>query len=397
MWTEFRRRMLWQWKKRRDRARILTLLAQYQPADAENTNRRLGSEVSDLVDDIKRRTAQANVNNLTRTQAYLDIYLRHPELQWALLAHMVSRNGGYNMTDLKGEWFIRLDETVAPNDIFAFLESSNWLIFGDAFPQLLLYEEGKRRHQNLSDLLLQFGISRFMKPIWDYFWLTDDSALLTHGLIINEQNFIEHRVVERERYRRQVLHSPEFFAQSLLGLNQVVLPYIHRDKVHITGTTVRHFASVDERILVGLRLYQMLFPGGSPSNGMLNFATSVSHTASRGDYWPKKFTMNISNFHPDSPYQLVFSHSANAHTDASSANARVRVYSPRLMDVWKNVHHEGVEPNDWFDDESMAAYLDLRVKRGRLDFEQAYLDSAKLVEQAIQSKEKLRQMEDKIK
>lgn len=30
------------------------------------------------------------------------------EIHWALLGHMVSRNGGWNMTDLKGDLYTRI-------------------------------------------------------------------------------------------------------------------------------------------------------------------------------------------------------------------------------------------------------------------------------------------------
>ena len=56
-----------------------------------------------LINHIKECTERLNKNNVTRTQAYLNFYLRHPEIHWALLGHLVSRNGGWNMTDLKGE------------------------------------------------------------------------------------------------------------------------------------------------------------------------------------------------------------------------------------------------------------------------------------------------------
>ena len=61
-----------------------------------------------LLQQIKEKTNLLNINNITRTQAYWDYYLRHPEIHWALLAHMVSRNAGWNMTDLKGTLLPRL-------------------------------------------------------------------------------------------------------------------------------------------------------------------------------------------------------------------------------------------------------------------------------------------------
>jgi hypothetical protein len=66
------------------------------------------TDADDLVAEIRHQTAVHNRNNLTRTKAYLDFYREHPELEWAFLAHMVSRNSGWNMTDLHGEWLPRL-------------------------------------------------------------------------------------------------------------------------------------------------------------------------------------------------------------------------------------------------------------------------------------------------
>src|SRR3954466_2277733 len=57
-----------------------------------------------LIEHIRNQTRLLNQNNVTRTKAYLDFYKLHPEIHWAFLGHMVSRNGGWNMTDLKGEF-----------------------------------------------------------------------------------------------------------------------------------------------------------------------------------------------------------------------------------------------------------------------------------------------------
>ena len=55
----------------------------------------------EIINTISNETKIHNKNNLNRTNAYLTFYHQHPEIHWAFLAHMVSRNGGYNMTDLK--------------------------------------------------------------------------------------------------------------------------------------------------------------------------------------------------------------------------------------------------------------------------------------------------------
>ena len=69
---------------------------------------------------------------------------------------MVSRNGGWNMTDLKGGLLSRLLTKKEVESFFTFLERGNWLIFQDAYPQFLVYEESKKRGKNLFYLLSSF-------------------------------------------------------------------------------------------------------------------------------------------------------------------------------------------------------------------------------------------------
>lgn len=89
-----------------------------------------------LIGQIQDITRQLNVNNITRTATYGAYYRRHPEIEWAFLGHMVSRNGGWNMTDLRGEPHSRLLSDTERNLYFQFLERGNWLIFQDAYPQI---------------------------------------------------------------------------------------------------------------------------------------------------------------------------------------------------------------------------------------------------------------------
>ncbi|PGB24080.1 DUF2515 family protein, partial [Bacillus wiedmannii] len=61
---------------------------------------KLTKEEQLIINNIKIQTEQLNKNNVTRTRAYYQFYIQYPEIHWALLGHMVSRNGGWNMTDL---------------------------------------------------------------------------------------------------------------------------------------------------------------------------------------------------------------------------------------------------------------------------------------------------------
>ncbi len=86
---------------------------------------------------------------MTRTRAYYQFYKRYPEIHWALLGHMVSRNGGWNMTDLKGDLYTKLLSEKDQFTFFSFLERGNWLIFQDVYPQFLLYEQSVKKSKNL--------------------------------------------------------------------------------------------------------------------------------------------------------------------------------------------------------------------------------------------------------
>ena len=95
---------------------------------------KLTKEEQLIINKIKIQTEQLNKNNVTRTRAYYQFYIQYPEIHWALLGHMVSRNGGWNMTDLKGI-YIREFYQRKINSYFFFLEKGNWLIFQDVYPQ----------------------------------------------------------------------------------------------------------------------------------------------------------------------------------------------------------------------------------------------------------------------
>ena len=130
----------------------------------------LTEEDKNIIHQINNYTNQSNLNNVTRTKAYLDFYNRHPEIHWAFLGHMVSRNGGWNMTDLKGGLLSRLLTKKEVESFFIFLERGNWLIFQDAYPQFLVYEESKKRGKYLFYLLSHLHVSTFMETLWNHFW-----------------------------------------------------------------------------------------------------------------------------------------------------------------------------------------------------------------------------------
>lgn len=124
---------------------------------------------SQIIRYVIRKTKQNNIDNIARTKAYLRYYVRHQEIWWSLLASLVSRNAGWNMTDLCNPIYRELLKRKDRKLLFLSYERPNWLIFHDAYPQLLLYELSKKHQRNLFHLLKYFHISSFMQLEWSYF------------------------------------------------------------------------------------------------------------------------------------------------------------------------------------------------------------------------------------
>jgi hypothetical protein len=290
---------------------------------------------------------------VTRTQAYLNFYLRHPEIHWALLGHLVSRNGGWNMTDLKGELISNLLSEREQQAFFLFLERGNWLIFQDVYPQFLLYQECLRRNKNLFYLLPFFNVSIFMEAIWNHFWKSGDCYLLAIALVINEQSYLEERVIKNPMFKEEVLDTIQFKLQDILSLNHILIPYYvnknQLQKVVFIGQTLHHFSSLHERILLGKRLYSLLFHNEERLNKIVSWAKMQPHTGSRKDYWPNIFH-DIRETVPGFPYKRRIN-------NCQLRRGASRIYSPKLMYSWKDIEHKKVEIGDWFNDFKIIEYL----------------------------------------
>ncbi len=148
-----------------------------------------------IVTQIKRKTRKGNLDNISRTVIYQQFYQNFPEIQWAFLAALVSRNAGWNMTDLKSKWFQNMLSLRIRSQLFAIYERANWLIFEDAYPQLLIYQASRRLQKPLFSLLPQFGVSAFMVQEWQRFWKMGEIERLCTALIINEQQMLQKRLL----------------------------------------------------------------------------------------------------------------------------------------------------------------------------------------------------------
>ncbi|MBY0095945.1 DUF2515 domain-containing protein [Mesobacillus maritimus] len=295
-----------------------------------------------LIQTINSRTRRLNKNNVTRTKAYLDFYKKFPEIHWAFLGHMVSRNGGYNMTDLKGGFLTKLMTGQERKNFFAFLERGNWLIFQDAYPQFLLYEESIKTGKNLFYLLPYLNVSLFMETIWSHFWQQRDSSILTLGLIMNEQNYLETRVIQDPIYKKIILDSLEFKLQDILSMNHILFPYENSGKIQLIGATLHHFERLQERILLGKRLYKVLFDDSQLLEKIVQWAYNTPHTGSRMDYWPQLF-----HYVDEGVPGLQWKPRIVA---CKLTSGSPRIYSPQLELAWKNQEHESAEIGDWFHD-----------------------------------------------
>ena len=249
----------------------------------------LSAEEKKIIHRINQETRMLNKNNVTRTKAYLDFYKTFPEVHWAFLGHMVSRNGGWNMTDLKGELLSALLAEKEQQSFFSFLERGNWLIFQDVYPQFLIYKESVMRKRSLFHLLSCFQISTFMETIWNHFLRHNDCYILTIALIINEQSYLEKRVIENPLFKKEVLDTLKFKLQELFSFTFILCPYWSKGKMRLAGQVLRHFDSLNERIELGKRLYTLLFQNKVGFNLFLEWANSRLHTGSRQDYWPHLF------------------------------------------------------------------------------------------------------------
>lgn len=377
------------WSKQKDLFTIFALKRELKKS-SKNANTstlnesQLTTTEQDLIHRIKIRTAELNQNNVTRTNAYLEFYRRHPEIHWALLGHMVSRNGGWNMTDLRGELLTRLLSEQEQNEFFSFLERGNWLIFQDVYPQFLLYEESLRRKRNLFYLLPFFRVSVFMKEIWNHFWKKGNCYLLAIALVINEQSYLEHRVVQNPYYQKTVLKTYQFKLQDLLSLNQILFPLERKGNVEtnkpieIIGTTLHYFSSLHERIRLGKRLYRLLFADQIILDSVVQWASNQSHSGSRADYWPHLFnTLNES-----APTKLYRPRIDNCQLKVGAS----RLYSPTITRAWPNIEHEAAELGDWYKDWKVLLYLIDREDYVEGEIYETYCETLEKIELAVMGK-----------
>jgi hypothetical protein len=234
----------------------------------------------EIIRQIRRETKKWNMDNISRTVFYHHYYQRNPEIKWAFLASMVSRNAGWSMCDLQGEWFPKALTKKQLINFFMTYERANWTIFDDAAPQLMLYEVSKRRNKSFFELGQKLGISDFILQEWEKFFQTGDEERLMTALIINEQHVIEAPVMEHHTYAKEVFHSFFFTIQDWFHFSTVLFPTMSGE---LYGLSVSRFRHTKDRIELGKKLAKLLFHP-THFDEFYRFATNTYPTGARFDY-----------------------------------------------------------------------------------------------------------------
>ncbi len=234
----------------------------------------------EIVTEIKRITRRWNKDNISRTVFYQNFFNQHPEIKWAFLASMVSRNAGWSMTDLKGNWFPRVLDEEQLRHLFLTYERANWTIFEDAAPQLLLYSKSKVLNESVFHYGKVFGVSKFMQREWEVFFERGNEHRLMTALIINEQHVIEEPVVQHHFYAKKVFRSMVFKMQDWFHFSTVLLPTLDGT---LYGLSVSGFQHTQNRIKLGKKLALLLFHN-ELFERFKHFSEATCVTGSRYDY-----------------------------------------------------------------------------------------------------------------
>ncbi|MBM7692606.1 hypothetical protein JOC77_002036 [Peribacillus deserti] len=233
-----------------------------------------------ILSSIRKVTEHKNKDNISRTAAYFEFFKAYSEIKWSFLASMVSRNAGWNMCDLEGIWLPKALSNEYRKILFLTYERANWLIFDDAFPQLLLYHYSTKLGRPLFHLGRKFNISKYIENEWLFFWKHRNEQRLLDALIINEQNLIQRPVIQHKMYKSLVFKSFSFLFQDWLHFSTVLFPTMDGT---LYGLSAYNFRQLDSRIKLGKKLGSLLF-----SNELFpqfyQFSVSTEHTGSRIDY-----------------------------------------------------------------------------------------------------------------
>lgn len=220
-----------------------------------------------------------NRDNIARTESYLELYEwtrnHREELPWLLMAHLVSRNAGYLMSDIAHhlEGKAGADPALAAvmRTVFVLLERANWLIFHDAWHHVLHYLMG-RNGELSSPRTPRFVIEAYARHA-----AAPCERRLALDLVHNEQNLIERRAV----------HHPELIAGT--GMIELMESSGREAPLHLPvegapAITVGRFANLHRRIETGRRIFDEVLAERDKREALFLWAKANPHTGSRAVY-----------------------------------------------------------------------------------------------------------------
>jgi hypothetical protein len=222
---------------------------------------------------------ERNADNVARTVSYLELYAwtraRGADLPWVLMAHLVSRNAGYLMSDLARQLdgALGADPALAEaaRTLFLLLERANWLIFHDAWHHVLHHLRGR------SAALASPRTPRFVIAAWRRHEAAADERQLVLDLVHNEQHVIERRAV----------HHPHLAAGArlidLVERSGREKP-LHFPLADAPAITIGGFAQVARRIEAGRRIFDEVIADRGRRDALYAWARAHPHTGSRQVY-----------------------------------------------------------------------------------------------------------------
>jgi Protein of unknown function (DUF2515) len=227
---------------------------------------------------------ERNTDNVTRTESYLELYAwtvaGGRELPWVLMAHLVSRNAGYLMSDLArsldGKAGADPALAGAMKSLMTLLERANFLIFHDAWHHVLHHLLGR------TDELSSPRTPRFMIDAWGRHGRNGcaDERPLVLDLVHNEQHLIERRAVHHARL------APGLRLLEMIEMSGREKP-LHFPIEAAPAITVGGFAQVDRRIAAGARIFDEVVADRSRRSALLGWARTHPHTGTRAVYGGK--------------------------------------------------------------------------------------------------------------